>query len=467
MADRESDIEVRVLERISDINRSDWDECAGADNPFLCHDFLSSLEESLSVSAEEGWLPRHIVANDPNGVMAAAMPLYLKGHSQGEYVFDHSWAHAWEKAGGQYYPKLLSAVPFTPVTGKRFLVRPGLDLATYENVLVQALLKVVEQTNVATLHVNFLTRGEWERMGSLGFLQRSGQQFHWTNANYQTFQDFLDALSSRKRFLVRPGLDLATYENVLVQALLKVVEQTNVATLHVNFLTRGEWERMGSLGFLQRSGQQFHWTNANYQTFQDFLDALSSRKRKNIKKEREAVYKQGVKMSVFTGDSLRTEHWDAFYRFYRNTTDKKWGWDYLKRPFFSYLHERMPDRVALVMAEYEGEWVAGALNLIGSDTLYGRNWGCSDNFKNLHFEACYYQAIEFAIERGLKRVEAGAQGQHKLQRGYLPAQTYSIHYIVDPNFRRAVEDFLERELEAVGEEIEFLEEFSPFKKVSG
>ncbi|MFZ9013271.1 MAG: GNAT family N-acetyltransferase [Alphaproteobacteria bacterium] len=387
MADRESDIEVRVLERISDINRSDWDECAGADNPFLCHDFLSSLEESLSVSAEEGWLPRHIVANDPNGVMAAAMPLYLKGHSQGEYVFDHSWAHAWEKAGGQYYPKLLSAVPFTPVTGKRFLVRPGLDLATYENVLVQALLKVVEQTNVATLHVNFLTRGEWERMGSLGFLQRSGQQFHWTNANYQTFQDFLDALSSRKR--------------------------------------------------------------------------------KNIKKEREAVYKQGVKMSVFTGDSLRTEHWDAFYRFYRNTTDKKWGWDYLKRPFFSYLHERMPDRVALVMAEYEGEWVAGALNLIGSDTLYGRNWGCSDNFKNLHFEACYYQAIEFAIERGLKRVEAGAQGQHKLQRGYLPTQTYSIHYIVDPNFRRAVEDFLERELEAVGEEIEFLEEFSPFKKVSG
>ena len=384
MTVQESEIEVRILERVSDVARSEWDACAGLDNPFLCHDFLSALEQSLSVSADEGWLPRHIAVYDDDGRLAAAMPLYLKGHSQGEYIFDHSWAQAWERAGGQYYPKLLSAVPFTPVTGRRFLVRHDLDETLYENRLVQALIKVVEKTEVATLHVNFLTRGEWERMGKLGFLQRSGQQFHWNNANYRTFQDFLDALSSRKR--------------------------------------------------------------------------------ENIRKEREAVAAQGVKMRVFTGDSLKAEHWDAFYRFYRNTTDRKWGWDYLKRPFFSYLHERMSDRVALVMAEHQGQWVAGALNLIGSDTLYGRNWGCTENFKNLHFETCYYQAIDFAIQRGLKRVEAGAQGQHKLQRGYLPTQTYSIHYIADQNFRRAVGDFLERERQAVGEEIEFLEEFSPFKK---
>jgi len=377
-------VEVRVLERISEVPRSAWDACAGADNPFLSHDFLDALEQSLSVSADEGWLPRHLAAFDDEGRLAAAALLYLKGHSQGEYVFDHSWAHAWERAGGRYYPKLLSAVPFTPVPGPRLLVRPDVDRDAYEAALFEAMLKLVERSDVATLHINFLTREEWERAADFGFLQRTGQQYHWTNDGYGSFQDFLNALSSRKR--------------------------------------------------------------------------------KNIRKEREAVAAQGVTMRVVTGDDLKTEHWDAFYRFYRNTTDRKWGWDYLKRPFFSYLHERMADRVALVLAEHEGEYVAGALNLIGADTLYGRNWGCTERFKNLHFEACYYQAIEFAILRGLKRVEAGAQGQHKLQRGYLPVETYSAHYIADPNFRRAVADFLVREREAVGEEIAFLEEFSPFKK---
>lgn len=384
MTEQEAAIEVQVVERIADIARSDWDACAGADNPFVSHDFLDALEQSLSVSAEEGWLPRHLAVYEPDGKLAAVAPLYLKGHSQGEYVFDHSWAHAWERAGGEYYPKLLCAAPFTPVTGRRFLVRPDLDVAVYEAALAEGMRALVERSGVATLHVNFLTKEEWERTADYGFLQRTGQQFHWRNEGYATFQDFLDALSSRKR--------------------------------------------------------------------------------KNIRKEREAVAAQGVNMHVFTGDELTTSHWDAFYGFYRNTTDRKWGWDYLKRPFFSFLHERMADRVALVMAEYEGEWVAGALNLIGSDTLYGRNWGCTARFKNLHFEACYYQAIEFAIARGLKRVEAGAQGQHKIQRGYLPVETYSAHYIADPNFRRAIADFLRRERAAVGEEIAFLEDFSPFRK---
>jgi len=378
-------IEVRVLERIADVPRSEWDACAGDDNPFLCHDFLDALEQSGSVAADEGWLPRHLAAYDEAGRLAAAMPLYLKGHSQGEYVFDHSWAQAWERAGGRYYPKLLSAVPFTPVTGRRMLVRDA------------------------------------------------------------------DA---------RP-----LYEAALAEAMLKLVENSGVSSLHVNFLTAAESERLSGFGFLQRSGQQYHWKNEGYSTFQDFLDALSSRKRKNIRKEREAVVGQGVAMRVITGADLKTEHWDAFYRFYRNTTDRKWGWDYLKRPFFSLLHERMADRVALVMAEHDGEWVAGALNLIGGDTLYGRNWGCTARFKNLHFEACYYQAIDFAIERGLARVEAGAQGQHKIQRGYLPVETHSAHFIPDPNFRRAVADFLVREREAVGEEITFLaDNLSPFRK---
>ncbi len=384
MPSPDAEIEVRVVERIAEISRSAWDACAGKANPFLSHDFLDALEQSLSVSAEEGWLPRHLAAYDADGRLAAAAPLYLKGHSQGEYVFDHGWAQAWERAGGSYYPKLLSAVPFTPVTGERFLVRPDLD---------------------------------------------------------------------------RP-----TYEAALAEAMIALVRQSKVSTLHVNFLTRGEWERAADYGFLQRAGQQYHWVNAGYKSFQDFLDALSSRKRKNIRKEREAVAAQGVTMHVLTGSDLTAAHWDAFYGFYRNTTDRKWGWDYLKRPFFSYLHERMSDRVALVMAEHEGRWVAGALNLIGDDTLYGRNWGCAANFKHLHFETCYYKAIDFAIERGVARVEAGAQGQHKIQRGYLPVETYSIHYIPDPNFRRAVDDFLKRERRAVGEEIAFLEDLSPFRR---
>lgn len=384
MTESRTTVEVRVVDRIASIPRSEWDACAGDENPFLAHDFLDALEESGSVTADEGWLPRHLAAYDADGRVAAATPLYLKGHSQGEYVFDHSWAHAWEQAGGRYYPKLVSAVPFTPVTGPRLLTRPDVDRDAYAGALIEAMQALVENSGVATLHVNFPNEAEWDLLAEAGFLKRTGQQYHWRNDGYATFQDFLDALSSRKR--------------------------------------------------------------------------------KNIRKEREAVAAQGVKMRVVTGDDLMPEHWDAFYSFYRNTTDRKWGWDYLKREFFTLLHERMADRVALVLAEHDGDYVAGALNLIGREALYGRNWGCSAQFKHLHFEACYYQAIDFAIERGLARVEAGAQGQHKIQRGYLPVETYSAHFIADPNFRTAIADFLRRERAAVGEEIEFLEDLSPFKR---
>ena len=377
-------IEVRIQERIADISKAEWDACAGRNNPFTSYDFLSALEESGSVDVAEGWLPRHAAAYAPDGVLAAAAPLYLKSHSQGEYVFDHGWAQAWERAGGDYYPKLVCAAPFTPATGRRLLVRPEVDQEQYEAALISAMLQLVENSGVSSLHINFLTRGEWDRVEEYGLIQRTGQQYHWENQGYQAFDDFLAQLSSRKR--------------------------------------------------------------------------------KNIRKEREAVTAQGVKMHILTGDDLKDEHWDAFYAFYRSTTDKKWGMDYLKRPFFSLLGERMADRVALVMAEYDDQWVAGALNLIGEDTLYGRNWGCLAHFKNLHFETCYYQAVDFAIERGLKRVEAGAQGQHKIQRGYLPVETYSAHFIADPNFRAAVADFVRRERRAVGEEIEFLADFSPFRK---
>jgi uncharacterized protein len=244
-------------------------------------------------------------------------------------------------------------------------------------------------------------------------------------------------------------------------------EKLGVSSLHVNFPTEAEWSALGEHGLMQRMGQQYHWENRGYGSFDDFLDALSSRKRKAIRKERREVEEAGVELHALTGDELRSEHWRAFYRFYRSTTDRKWGWDYLSRPFFDLLHERLRDRVVLVLAEHDGEWVAGALNLLGREALYGRNWGCTSRFRFLHFEACYYQAIDFAIEHGLKRVEAGAQGQHKLQRGYLPVATYSAHWIADAGFRRAVADFLRRERQAVGEDIEVLMDYSPFRKSGG
>jgi uncharacterized protein len=378
---------IRVIDRIAAIPASAWDACAGSDNPFLSHAFLDALEESGSATAETGWLPQHLALEDAGGQILGVAPLYLKGHSYGEYVFDHGWADAYERAGGRYYPKLQCAVPFTPVTGPRLLVHPALGKEGGEAVA-----------------------------------------------------------------------------DALISGMLELARRHKVSSLHVTFPTRGEWERFGEAGFLQRMGQQFHWENQGYSSFDDFLAALSSRKRKTIRKEREAALAGGIAIHTLTGAAIEKRHWDAFFRFYIATSDRKWGSPYLTREFFDLIGARMADRIVLVMAEKNGRPIAGALNLRGGDTLYGRNWGCAGDFPFLHFEACYYRAIDFAIAHGLRRVEAGAQGQHKIQRGYLPSPTYSAHWIRDPGFKRAVADFLARERRAVSHEMDELAELSPFRR---
>jgi predicted N-acyltransferase len=378
---------IRVIDRIAEIPAASWDACAGPDNPFLSHAFLDALEASGSATAETGWLPQHLALEDAGGRILGVAPLYLKGHSYGEYVFDHGWADAYERAGGRYYPKLLSAVPFTPVTGPRLLFDPA--------------------------------------MGPAG---------------------------------------RAATADALIQGMLELARRHKVSSVHVTFPTEGDWERFAAAGFLQRIGQQYHWENRGYSSFDDFLAALSSRKRKTIRKEREAAVAGGIEIHTLTGTAIEKRHWDAFFRFYISTSDRKWGSPYLTRPFFDLIGARMADRIVLIMAEKNGRPIAGALNLLGGDTLYGRNWGCAGDFPFLHFEACYYRAIDFAIARGLRRVEAGAQGQHKIQRGYLPSPTYSAHWIRDPGFKRAVSDFLARERRAVTHEMGELAELSPFRR---
>lgn len=378
---------VRIVEALAEVPAAAWDACAGRENPFLSHAFLEAMESSGSAVAKTGWLPQHVLVEDADGRLLAAAPLYLKSHSQGEYVFDHGWAQAYERAGGSYYPKLLSAVPFTPVTGPRLLVRPDAPPDTAET---------------------------------------------------------------------------------LIAALVEVARAHKVSSLHVTFPTRDDWERLGAAGFLLRSGQQYHWENRGYGSFEDFLAALNSRKRKQIRRERRDAIASGLEIETLTGDALEPRHWDAFYRFYRNTVDHRWGGAYLTRGFFELLHERLRDRVVLVMARDGTRYVAGALNLLGTETLFGRNWGCIQDHPFLHFEVCYYRALDFAIERGLTRVEAGAQGTHKIQRGYLPTPTYSAHWVRDRGFARAVADFLERERAAVAAEMEELtQELSPFRCEGG
>jgi hypothetical protein len=384
MADGGERFTVRVVEDLAAIPAAQWDACAGDQNPFLCHAFLQSLEESGSATRRTGWLPQHLLLDDSAGRLIGAVPMYLKSHSYGEYIFDHGWASAYERAGGRYYPKLLAAVPFTPATGPRLLLHPDADAEAAE---------------------------------------------------------------------------------YLVAAMLEVARQRKVSSLHVNFPPQAEWELLGRNGFLQRMGRQFHWENAGYRTFDDFLEALNSRKRKQIRRERRDALEGGLEIETLTGGDLRAAHWDAFFRFYMSTSDRKWGSAYLTREFFDLIHQRMPEKIVLVMTKKAGRYVAGALNLLGSDTLFGRNWGCIGDFPFLHFEVCYYRAIDFAIARGLKRVEAGAQGQHKIQRGYLPSPTYSAHWVRDPGFARAVADFCARERRAIESEMDELEEeLSPFKR---
>jgi predicted N-acyltransferase len=389
----EAAMTVRVVSAIAEVQAAAWDACArGGDsnseavpsNPFVSHAFLNALEESGSATRKTGWLPQHLLLEDATGALLGCMPAYLKAHSQGEYVFDHGWADAYERAGGRYYPKLQVSVPFTPVAGKRLLVR-----------------------------------AEAER---------------------------------------------EQCEALLLRAAVEVTERLGLSGLHVTFPTRQEWELGGRLGLLQRTDQQFHWTNENYVSFDDFLGSLASRKRKAIRKERREAIADGIEIEWITGRDITEAHWDAFFAFYMDTGSRKWGSPYLNRLCFSLLGERMADRLLLVMAKRGSRYVAGALNVIGDETLYGRYWGGIEDHPFLHFEVCYHQAIEFAIQHGLARVEAGAQGAHKLARGYLPAETYSLHFIADPGLRRAVADYLRRERRAVAREIALLAEDSPYKR---
>ncbi|OUI82954.1 GNAT family N-acetyltransferase [Acetobacter orientalis] len=377
------DWSIKLHDGMQSFTPTEWDTCAGADNPFVSHAFLSALEESQSVSARTGWLAQHVSLHAPDGTLAAVCPAYLKGHSWGEYVFDQGWARAFEAAGGSYYPKLQIAVPFTPAPGPRLLVHP--------------------------------------------------------NAPPET-------------------------ATVLADALRQICGQLQLSSAHVTFCTTQNSTTLSQRGWLPRLGMQYHWHNNGYQTFDDFLAALSSRKRKVLKRERRDANAAGLTFETLRGPDITPADWDAFYQFYQNTIDRKWGSAYLTRSFFSLLSEKLGERVVLMVARHGHQPVAAALNLVGTDTLYGRNWGCVGTWPFLHFELCYYRAIEFAIANGLKRVEAGAQGEHKIQRGYTPSLTHSAHWIENPSFRASVAAFLEQERTAIQQEAQALTALSPYKQ---
>lgn len=377
-------MEISLSDSVSALSAETWDACAGGQNPFTSHRFLTALERSGSVGEGTGWLPRPVVVRQGGQVIAVA-PLYLKLHSQGEYIFDHSWAEAWTRAGGDYYPKLQVAVPFTPASGARLLCRPGFEAAG-RAALLQGLEAVAGQNNLSSAHITFCTEAE--------------------------------AMAAPEPWLVRVT-------------------------------------------------EQFHWQNAGYGSYEDFLGQLASRKRKALRRERAEAQGFGGQILQLTGADLRPEHWEAFWAFYQDTGARKWGRPYLTRAFFEEIHATMAEDILLVLAEREGRYVAGALNFIGHDTLYGRYWGAIEEHSSLHFELCYHQAIDFAIARGLACVEAGAQGAHKLARGYLPQKTWSLHHLPEPGFRRAVADFLRGEAEAVAEDISLMTAWGPFRRGPG
>jgi predicted N-acyltransferase len=393
---------IRVVPSLGEVSAERWNACVPSrglnlaseklnlvsekypDNPFVTHEFLHALELSKSVGGRTGWAPHHLLLENAENELLGAVPCYLKSHSRGEYVFDRSWAEAYERAGGSYYPKLQVSVPFTPATGPRLLVRPDAPAATVRAALTAGLVELCGQFEASSVHATFLPEAE-------------------------------------ARFLAGQG-------------------------------------------FLQRTDQQFHWENAGYAAFEDFLAALAARKRKVIRRERKVALEAGITIHCLTGSDLTEDAWDAFFAFYMETGSRKWGRPYLTREFYSIIGETMRGRILLVMAKRAGCWIAGAINFIGTDTLYGRHWGAVEQHPFLHFEVCYYQAIDFAIRHDLARVEAGAQGEHKLARGYLPVTTYSAHYIADPALRRAVADYLIHErahVAAAGAEFASL---APFRK---
>ena len=372
-------VTARIADGVCAIPAAEWDACAGTANPFVGHAFLSILEASGSATGQTGWQPVPVIVDGADGTPAAIAPAYAKSHSQGEYVFDHGWADAWQRAGGDYYPKLQIASPFSPVPGPRLLLR---DMAAAP---------------------------------------------------------------------------------ALITAIEAMTDRHELSSAHATFVASEQLPLFEAAGWLVRQGTQFHWANDGYTAFDDFLGALASRKRKAIRRERERAV-EGLTIRQLAGTEITEAHWDAFWTFYQDTGSRKWGRPYLTRAFFSMLGQAMGDKCLLILAERNGRPIAGALNLIGADTLYGRYWGCSEDVPFLHFELCYYQAIDAAIARRLSSVEAGAQGEHKLARGYVPVPTWSAHYIPDSGFRRAIADFLVRERHAVEREQEFLGELTPFRK---
>jgi predicted N-acyltransferase len=388
--DSEAALEIRAHASLSEIPAPEWDACACPEavkgarpfDPFTTHRFLTALEKSGSVGAGTGWQPHYLTAHLDNEMIACA-PLYGKSHSQGEYIFDHNFAHAFQRAGGQYYPKFQIAVPFTPATGRRLLVKPGFE--------------------------------------SVG-------------------------------------------RSALVQGAVQLASRNQISSLHITFCTAAEAEAGVEIGLLHRTTQQFHWANNGYGDFEAFLAQLSSRKRKNIRKERAQAQGFGGRILALTNDAIQPEHWDAFWQFYQDTGARKWGAPYLTRAFFDIAQETLRDDILLVLAERDGRYVAGALNFIGQESLFGRYWGCIEHHPCLHFELCYYQAIDYAITHGLARVEAGAQGEHKLARGYLPTECHALHWFADPGFAEAVAQYLQAERDAVAEEIEVLTGYGPFRR---
>ena len=385
---------LEVCESLSEVDETAWSALAGtsrgslsaACNPFSSLAFLSSLEESGCVGQGTGWLPRHLLLKAPDGRLAGAVAAYAKTHSQGEYVFDHGWADAFERAGGRYYPKLQVAFPFTPAAGPRLLVAGGFEAGAVKAALADGLKSLAMQAGMSSVHATFLQDAD------------------------------RDAL-------------------------------------------------LGA-GFLHRTDQQFHFFNRGYRDHGDFLDRLASRKRKALRKEREAALSNGITIEWLTGGDLTEAVWDEFFAFYMDTGSRKWGRPYLNRRFYSLIGERMADDILLVMARRNGRRIAGAINFIGSDTLYGRHWGCVEDHPFLHFEVCYHQAIDFAIARGLSTVEAGAQGEHKLARGYEPVTTHSAHWIAHPGLRDAVADYLQHERLEISRASTILSAHTPFRKDS-
>jgi uncharacterized protein len=378
-----TEFETRILKSITDVSAANWDALANpADqpfNPFVSHAFLAAAELSGSATARSGWAGQHILLEQA-GEAVAAVPCYLKSHSMGEYVFDHGWADAYARGGGEYYPKLQVSVPFTPAQGPRLLAST-------------------------------------------------------------------------------PDL-----KSQLAKALAQHCTENQISSVHVTFLNADDAEALGDAKYLIRNDIQFHWQNQGYADFDAFLANLASAKRKNIRKERKSVAEAGITLEQLTGKDLREEHWDNFFKFYMDTGARKWGRPYFSRDFFTRIQDTMRDHTLLVMAKRDGRYIAGALNFIGGETLFGRNWGCLENHANLHFETCYYQAIDFAISRKLKTVEAGAQGDHKLARGYVPVKTTSAHFLAHPALRRAVDQYLKQERAAVSEQQELLNAHTPFRQ---